>query len=641
MSMDLFNIARSGILAAQSQLGVTSNNIANVNTEGYHRQVAIQGSSTSMRLGNNFYGTGTYVQDVKRIYNDYAARELRIGQTGLSAAEASYTKLSGLDQLFSQIGKAVPASLNDFFSGLNSLADLPADLGIRGSVLNSASQLAQNLNQMQSHLTGQVQQTNDQIESITTRINEISKEMAQINLELMKSPGNDAQLLDKQDALIKELSQYAEVNVIPLENGARSIMLGSSFMLVSGEVAMTMGMTAGDPFPNEPELTYSLGGNELKADPAKLGGQLGALFDFRDNTLMPASHELGQLALGIADAFNEMQSQGFDLNGELGQPIFTDINDPVIAAGRVGAYSGNAGTASLSVNIDDVGALSGSSYELNYTNAGTYELKDMKTGAVTNLTLNGDTLEGANGFSIKIDAGAMAAGDRFEIRPTANAAANIDVVMSDPKGIAAAAPKITANAGNSGSTSVKLVSIDDRSAANFPVTDSELTFTLDTSVNPPGYEVFDVNGASLATGTAAGTPPQISAFGFTFEVDGSSGGSESFTFDLSFAPGDNTNALAMAKLSDSKIMNNGKSTLGDVFEKTKLDIGSQTKSAQVRAGSAEAIYNQAYARVQSESGVNLDEEAANLMQFQQAYQASARIMTTANALFDTLFSSVR
>ncbi|HCD14205.1 flagellar basal body protein, partial [Shewanella sp.] len=196
MSMDLFNIARSGILAAQSQLGVTSNNIANVNTEGYHRQVAIQGSSTSMRLGNNFYGTGTYVQDVKRIYNDYAARELRIGQTGLSAAEASYTKLSGLDQLFSQIGKAVPASLNDFFSGLNSLADLPADLGIRGSVLNSASQLAQNLNQMQSHLTGQVQQTNDQIESITTRINEISKEMAQINLELMKSPGNDAQLLD-------------------------------------------------------------------------------------------------------------------------------------------------------------------------------------------------------------------------------------------------------------------------------------------------------------------------------------------------------------------------------------------------------------------------------------------------------------
>ncbi len=211
-----------------------------------------------MRLGNNFYGTGTYVQEVKRIYNDYAARELRIGQTGLSAAEASYTKLSELDQLFSQIGKAVPASLNDFFSGLNSLADLPSDLGIRGSVLNSASQLAQNLNQMQSHLSGQVQQTNDQIESITTRINEISKEMAQINLELMKTPGNDAQLLDKQDALIQELSQYAEVNVIPLENGARSIMLGSSFMLVSGEVAMTMGVTTGDPFPNEPELTYSL-----------------------------------------------------------------------------------------------------------------------------------------------------------------------------------------------------------------------------------------------------------------------------------------------------------------------------------------------------------------------------------------------
>lgn len=641
MAIDLLNIARTGVLASQSQLGVTSNNIANANTAGYHRQVATQSTLESQRLGNSFYGTGTYVDDVKRIYNDYAARELRIGQTTLSGAEASYGKLSELDQLFSQIGKMVPQSLNSLFTGLNSLADLPADLGIRSSTLNDAKQLANSLNQMQSSLNGQMTQTNDQITGMTKRINEISKELANLNLELMKSPNQDAMLLDKQDALIQELSQYAQVNVIPQENGAKSIMLGGSVMLVSGEIAMTMDTKTGDPFPNELQLTSSIGSQSVAADPSKLGGQLGALFEYRDQTLIPASHELDQLALGIADNFNKMQQQGLDLNGQVGSNIFRDINDPLMSLGRVGGYSNNTGNATLGVNIDDTRLLTGGSYELSFTAPASYELRDTETGVITPLTLNGSTLEGGAGFSIDIKAGAMASGDRFVIRPTAGAANGITVEMTDPKGIAAASPKITADAANSGNTQVKLTQITNRSAANFPITGSELTIQLDTTAIPPTYEAFDASGTSLGA-AAPYTPPSISAFGFTFEVDSTAAASnDRFTFNLAFAEGDNSNAVAMAKLSESKVMNGGKSTLADVFENTKIDIGSKTKAAEVRVGSAEAIYQQAYARVESESGVNLDEEAANLMRFQQAYQASARIMTTAQQIFDTLLTSVR
>lgn len=641
MAIDLLNIARTGVLASQSQLGVTSNNIANANTAGYHRQVATQTTLDSQRLGNGFYGTGTYVSDVKRIYNDYAARELRIGQTTLSAAEASYGKLSELDQVFSQIGKVIPQSLNDLFAGLNSLADLPADLGIRSSTLNDAKQLASSLNQMQSTLNGQLNQTNDQITGMTKRINEISTELANLNLELMKSPNQDPILLDKQDALIQELSQYAQVNVIPQENGAKSIMLGGSVMLVSGEIAMTMDTKTGDPFPNELQLTSSIGSQSVAADPSKLGGQLGALFEYRDQTLIPASHELDQLALGIADNFNKMQAQGFDLNGQVGSNIFRDINDPLMSLGRVGGYSNNTGNATLGVNIDDTRLLTGGSYELSFTAPASYELRDTETGVITPLTLNGSTLEGGAGFSIDIKAGAMASGDRFVIRPTAGAANGITVEMTDPKGIAAASPKITADAANSGNTQVKLTQITNRSAANFPITGSELTIQLDTTAIPPTYEAFDASGTSLGA-AAPYTPPSISAFGFTFEVDSTAAASnDRFTFNLAFAEGDNSNAVAMAKLSESKVMNGGKSTLADVFENTKIDIGSKTKAAEVRVGSAEAIYQQAYARVESESGVNLDEEAANLMRFQQAYQASARIMTTAQQIFDTLLTSVR
>lgn len=641
MAIDLLNIARTGVLAPQSQLGVTSNNIANANTAGYHRQVATQSTLESQRFGNSFYGTGTYVDDVKRIYNDYAARELRIGQTTLSGAEASYGKLSELDQLFSQIGKMVPQSLNSLFTGLNSLADLPADLGIRSSTLNDAKQLANSLNQMQSSLNGQLTQTNDQITGMTKRINEISKELANLNLELMKSPNQDAILLDKQDALVQELSQYAQVNVIPQDNGAKSIMLGGSVMLVSGEIAMTMDTKTGNPFPNELQLMSSIGSQSVSADPSKLGGQLGALFEYRDQTLIPASHELDQLALGIADNFNKMQQQGLDLNGQVGANIFRDINDPLMSLGRVGGYSNNTGNATLGVNIDDTRLLTGGSYELSFTAPASYELRDTETGGITPLTLNGSTLEGGAGFSINIKAGAMASGDRFAIRPTAGAANGITVEMTDPKGIAAASPKITADAANSGNTQVKLTQITNRSAANFPITGSELTIQLDTTAIPPTYEAFDASGTSLGA-AAPYTPPSISAFGFTFEVDSTAAASnDRFTFNLAFAEGDNSNAVAMAKLSESKVMNGGKSTLADVFENTKIDIGSKTKAAEVRVGSAEAIYQQAYARVESESGVNLDEEAANLMRFQQAYQASARIMTTAQQIFDTLLTSVR
>ncbi|WP_394392230.1 flagellar hook-associated protein FlgK [Shewanella woodyi] len=637
MGMDLLNIARTGVLASQSQLAVTSNNIANANTQGYHRQVAEQSSLDNQRLGGNFFGSGTYISDVKRIYNDYAARELRIGQTTVSEAQATQIKMGELDQLFSQIGKSIPQGLNDLFAGLNSLADLPDDIGIRNNVLGSAGQLASSLNQMQAHLDGQMKQTNDQIAGITDRINEIGNELGHINRELMKSQGEDMSLLDKQDALIQELSQYSQVNVIPLDTGAKSIMLGGAVMLVSGEVSMAIGTTAGDPFPNESRVTSSAGAQTLIIDPSQMGGQLGALYEFRNETLVQAQLEVGQLALGVADAFNQAQSQGFDLSGALGQNIFTDINDPDMAVGRVGGFGTNTGNANLRVNIDDTSALTGGSYDLTFTAPGTYELTDINTGEVTPLTLNGSQLDGGDGFSIHIDSGAFVDGDKFEIRPSAGAAAGIKVEMTDPKGIAAAGPKITAGTANSGNTEIEILSID-RNNVNLPLTGSELTYQIDPVANT--FTVFDASG-TLVSAAAPYTPPTITSNGFSFDVNTTSTSTESFTFDFTFAEGDNSNVVSMAQLSEAKLMNSGGSTLADVYEGTKLVVGGKAKAASVAVGSAEAVFTQAYNRVQSESGVNLDEEAGNLIRFQQAYQASARIMTTASEIFDTLFSSVR
>ncbi|GGI67632.1 flagellar hook-associated protein FlgK [Shewanella gelidii] len=646
MGLDLLNIATSGVVASQAQLAVTGNNIANANTEGYHRQVATQGTYESQKIGDSYFGAGAYVADVKRVYNQYAAKELRIGQSNLSEAEMSLTKLNDLDELYSKVGKVVPQSLTDFYESLNNLAGLPDDIAIRNSTLVTAEQVAGSLNQMQSRLDDKLQQTNEQIATITDRISEISNELGALNLEIVKSEGNDLQLLDKQDALIQELSQYSQVNTIPIGNGAKSIMLGGSVMLVSGEVSMSMGTKPGDPSPNKPTLTTTINNTVQDVNGALMGGELGALFKYRDGELSKAINELGQLALGVADSFNEMQSQGFDLNGQMGQNLFTDINDPNVSSTRVGTFSTNTGTAALSVEIDDVTQLTGSSYELKFATGtpDTYTLIDDLTGKETALTLNGagTQLLGGDGFIINIDSGAFADRDRFEISPTSGAAAGISLAFSDPELLATASPKVTADAANSGSMAVKLTSIDDRNAVNFPLTDSELTFDIDMLAGT--YDVFDVNGTAISTGTAItpGTPPTISAHGFTFELNTTTAtASERFTFDLSHAKGDNTNTVAMATMSESKHMENGDATLVDLFEETKLSIGGSSKSAQVRSASAEIIYSQAYERQQSVSGVNLDEEAAKLMRYQQSYQASARIMTTATQIFETLFSSTR
>ena len=427
-------------------------------------------------------------------------------------------------------------------------------------------------------------------------------------------------------------------NVVPQDGGVKSVMLGGSATLVSGQEMMAISMLPGDPFPREPRLSVEVGGKIVALDGTRVGGELGALFQYREQTLRPAVNEIGQLALGIADAFNELQKQGLDLYGEVGSNIFNDINDPLASFGRVGAMSSNTGTAALSAQITDTGKLKGTEYELSFIAPATYELKDIQTGSVKDLTLSGTTLTGADGFTLNIDSGALADGDKFVIRPTAGAAAGLEVVMADPKGIAAAVPGITADAGNAGDVSVKVTSIDNRNAINFPVTGSELTFEIDTATNQ--FEVFDADGNSLGP-AAVYTPPGISAYGFTFEVTANGTSTERFTFDLSIKPGDNTNALLMAKLNEAKLMNNGESSFADLYETTKQNVGHKAKSAETTMEAAETVYLQAMTRIQSISGVNLDEEAANLMRFQQSYQAATRIMTVSQQIFDSLLTSVR
>ncbi|SHI09152.1 flagellar hook-associated protein FlgK [Ferrimonas marina] len=632
---DMMSIARSGILAAQQRLGVTSNNIANVGTDGYNRQVVEQQTQQSQLLGGHFVGTGTYVADIKRVYNEYAQRELVLANSELSQAETQYTKLSELDQVFSVVGQSIPNSLNNLFENVNNLADMPTDLAVRENMLTSAGQLASAYVSFSSELRNQLVLQNDQIDGVVSRVNAITEELANINEQLQKLQGNDLQLLDQQDRLITELSEFVQVNIIPQENGVKSLMAGGSVMLVAGENAMQLGTTAGDPDPLQTRLTGTIGSQTVILSNNDLGGQLQGLFDYREGELAMATARTDMMALGMADAFNTAQGNGFDLNGDVGQNLFTDINDPVLVDGRAMRFEGNSGTMQLDVMIDDTLPLTGDTYTLSFDGAN-YSMVDGEGGSVA-LTVDpndANRLISPDGFSIHLSTtGVAQAGDKWQITPTKGAASKMATQITEPRELAAAGYGLETLSG-SGEASLKSV---DRANPGFPAIGEVLTVTADPTAGT--FNITDSSGTTVASGAITGN--QISALGFVLELDDATASGDQFSLDLSFGPGDNNNAVAMAGLASAKLMESGDMTLTDVYQEITTTVGGRARAAETAVASATAVQAQAQSRVEAESGVNLDEEAADLMRFQQAYQASARIMTVAKETFDTLFNSVR
>lgn len=636
MSRELLNIGRTGITTSQAQMGVTGHNIANINTKGYHRQSTEQSAHTSKFVDGKFLGAGSYVLQVQRVVNEFALKELQHGQTNLSFSAKQFEQLTQLDQIFSQLGNAVPESMNALYSSFANLSDMPTDMGIRTSIIHSADEVVKNVNMMQGNITNKLTQTQNEIKDITVQINQLSEELASINGTIMKSGEIDNQLLDKQNLLIQELSEYANISVVSSDLGSKNIMLGGSIMLVTGTRVVDLEVKEGEFFSDEVDLIAKTGINYRRLQSENIGGQLGAIFDIRDNTLIPTTLELDRLALGFKHTFNDIQHQGFDFYGQVGDDLFIEKTNYSVPFTQVGANPQNQGDASLAIEIVNINNLSAATYELKYTDADGYQLINQITHETAQLNQNANKLTGANGFDIAIQSGAMVDGDKFLIRPMAGAAASLALGIKDPKSIAAASYQIIPDADNLGFTSIKLANVNNRDAINFP--DKDLAIELEIDSSNDTFTVYDKEGNSIQNGTFI--RPNLSVLGVSFDISSMGSSIERFSLDLSFAQGDNRNALTMARLNESKLMDGGNASFTDLFEQIKLDIGSKTRTSNSRQAAFNTIFQQAEERVHSISGVNLDEEAANLMRFQQSFQASARVMTIAQQLFESLLNSI-
>jgi len=666
----LISIGLSGLSASQTALATTGNNIANVDTAGYSRQSVVQKSASAEFIGVGYVGNGTTVADVRRIYSEYLNTQLRTS-TGLDAEAQTYlTQINQTDALLADSTTGISSVLSSFFEALQTAAENPTDASARALLLTNASGLAERFSSVYSQLADQNTYINSQLSSMAEQVNQLASSIANYNQAIVQASASGAtpnDLLDARDQALVDLSELIGVTVV-MEGNNANVFIGSGQPLVMGNTASTLTAEPSTTDPTRLNLMLTSGYSSVDVTSVVSGGSISGLVRYREEVLDPTLNELGRLALVIADQVNSQLGQGIDLNGDFGTSLFSDINSALAASQRSLAQAGNsAGSGNLSVYIEDSSKLSTSDYEVTFSSATGYSVRRLSDGAdLGSYDLSDDPAPVIDGFSLAMEAGTVAAGDKFTIIPTRTAAGSIGVVMTDASKLAFAAPLVaTSSSGNYGTGSISSVALASGStldiydaAANADTQASiqnampvKLVFDA-ASGSAQGYTLYDVQGNALGTGSIvpgqsntvtvsiAANPPSVpSAFEFELAISGSPAAGDSFTVAFNAdSDSDNRNALALLDLQTASTI--GKHSITSTYSQLIETVGAKASQAALDASATSTILSQATANRESVSGVNLDEEAANLIKFQQYYTAAAQVIKAAQQMFDTIINTL-
>ncbi|KQA16017.1 flagellar hook-associated protein FlgK [Vibrio metoecus] len=622
MASDLLNVGTQSVLTAQRQLNTTGHNISNVNTEGYSRQSVIQGTNMPRQYGGETYGMGVHVENVRRSWDQFAVKELNIASTDYSFKRDTEENLDMLSKLLSSVAsKKIPENLNEWFDSVKSLADSPNDLGARKVVLEKAKLISQNLNDFHETVRLQKDIANKGLDLGVERINQLAIEIRDLQRLMMRVPGPHNDLMDKHEKLVSELSQYTKVTVTQRKNGEGfNIHIGNGHTLVSGSEASQLKVIDGFPDTQQHRLAM-VEGKALKAISSRdIGGKMEAILDMRDEHIPYLMDEVGRLAVSFSHEVNTLQSQGLDLRGNVGSALFTDVNLDVIARSRVVTNSNSK--ADMAVFIDDVSQLKGGEYSMLYN--GSEFVVTLPSGQQTVLpVVKGNVY--VDGLRVEVR-NPPQVGERILVRPTRNGAAAIRLATDD-------ATKIAAQSFEASTTFAQ-------GKAKFNILQAGAVREFEVHVSPTGdqFAVTDTKGNILLQPQPYPPSGPVTVQGTTFELTEGALPNDKFTANLVPSEGDNGNLRKMINIQTDKKMNDKESTIIDLYHNLNTDVGLKMATMTRLTDVARLEKEAAQSRIASISGVNLDEEAANMMKFQQAYMASSRIIQASNDTFNTILA---
>ncbi|CAG0964274.1 Flagellar hook-associated protein 1 [Burkholderiales bacterium] len=625
----LFGIGVSGLNAAQIGLATTSHNITNAATPGFHRQGAVQAAATGLLSGAGFIGQGVDVQTVRRQYDQFLQNQLVEVRSQGAQFDRYLAEISQIDNVLADNSAGVSPAIQGFFSALQDVATSPSSVPSRQALLSGAQALVARFQAVSARFDAVRAGVNTQIEASVTAINTYAAEIAELNDRIVLlgaagtgQPPND--LMDQRDHLVSELNKQIRTTVVKQDDGSYNLFIGTGQSLVVGNAVTRLAAIDSSSEPGRTVVGYDIGSSIIElAENTITGGNLGGLIAFRSNSLDPGQAALGRVAIGLAQAFNDQHRLGQDLTGALGGNFF-NVASPVVTSD-----TDNTGTAVIGAAISSISALTTSAYQLAYDGVN-YTLTRTSDGNSQTFAALPQTVDGVV-FSLA--SGVPAAGDRFLIRPTIAGARDIGVLINDTARIAAAAPiRATSSLANTGRATVTPGSVNPPPPPNANLTQPvTITFTSATTFNVVGTGTGNPVGVAYTSGGA------ISYNGWTIQISGTPATGDVFTIGPNTGgTGDNRNALALAGLQSSALLAGGSATLQDAYAQLVSEIGNKTRELQVNASAQDAVINQTEFTEQSLAGVNLDEEAANLIRYQQAYQAAGKVLQIAASLFDSI-----
>ncbi len=611
----------SALLAFQRALATTSHNVANINTPGFSRQKVDFATRNPTDVGYGDVGNGTKITDIRRVADQLAISRLLDSSGELARLQQLSTMADRVDALFSDSATNVAGVWSSFFDSVSGLSSNASGTADRRNLLDNAGNLANRFNQLTGNLDRLNSEVNNGLIAGASEINRLAAEIAQVNGVIGSNPANAApDILDRRDQLISNLIGYTGGTAVIQDGGIMNVYSAGGHALVVGTTASKV-TTATDAYqPERLQLALKTQGMTVTLDAKALGGQIGGLLEFRDNILTPAQAELGRLAVGLASTFNQNHTQGMDLYGQLGAEFFS------FSAPKAAGHAGNTGNATLATRYGDISALDGHNLLLKFDGSN-WQATRADTGA--SVPMAGSGIAGdpflVNGIEFEIT-GTAAANDRFLLQPTAGAAGSLTVAITDPSRIAAATPVSgAADLANTGTGLLGKLQVTDATNANL--------------LNPASVEFLDagqymIDGAGPFPYTAGQV---ISANGWSFVLDGVPRAGDTFSISPT-RPGssDNGNALRLAAVEDAKAFSGGTVTLNGALGGLTTQVGSAARAADYSLQAQQVINDNAQSRRDSISGVNLDEEAADMLRLQQAYQAASQLISTADTMFQSI-----
>jgi len=684
----LIGIGLTGVLGHQAALNTTANNITNANTDGYSRQEVQFETQDGQRTGAGTIGSGVFVSNIRRMADEYVTQQLREDSTLNAEQQTLNAELSRLDNLLGGEDTGLNKALNNFFAALQNAAEDPTSLPQRQLVLSEGQQVVNRFQGLNEELIQQRESVKTQMQQGVKDANSLLKSIAELNLAISESPGvaqgkMPLELMDQRDEKLRQLSELVNIKVTETEGSQVNVSLTNGMALVTGNNSAEFATRTSSEDPSRLEFILKSSGRTLLVDDQIQGGKLGGLRRFDHEALRPAFDELGRLAIALSASMNHQHEIGMDLEGDLGGNFFTDINNPALERSRVVANANNAEpkNAQLAVEITDSTELPAGTWSLQFTGDGrNFELINAESGETVRQGRLPNPVQSEismPGFNIRVEGGDFNAGDKYLIQPSRNAAENIGMNIRREEDLAFASPIRAREGGehpvsgvvredNLGTGQInqgKMLNVRDPNTngllegfrnsgelANGPLT---IVFGSETATGTLNYEIYEQgNNTPIITGNDY-DPQEINTFfsdepsdsqyqGYQFELTGKPAQGDMFTIEYNDnGISDNRNAELLAALGTQNTMNGGTQNFTEGYAGLVEDIGVKTRQSQLDKDASSTLLEQSQNQRQSVSGVNLDEEAGKLIQYQAAYNASSKVMSVAQDLFTTLLQSFR